>query len=255
MKKPRKNSLDQLINNLAVEFSKIPNFDLTQTDEDGNRLFNFVVTKFSEIQDFRILYQRYFIPSTNKAIVDAKKEIRSSFYKNLLNVTESQLKENHFDTIRLGYVGLFHKIENFTKDLLKEANLVFNNGKTGKDSIEKFFEKEYNFKFNNWHSNVWVHKINWISNCVKHYDGYPKKEPKYKYLEHLPENEKIRIEHNEFYKDIEYVANTYYQFKLSQVFSLAVFKMSKDEMNEDIMPEELKEKYAELEQKIKQIMI
>lgn len=255
MKKPRRNSIDQLINNLAVEFSRIPNFDLTQTDKDGNRLFNFVITKFSEIQDFRTLYQRYFIPSTNKAIADAKKEIRTSFYKNLLNITESQLKENYYDTIRLGYVGLFHKVENFTKDLLREANLVFNNGKTGKDSIENFFEKEYNFKFNNWYSDIWIYKINWISNCVKHYDGYPKKEPKYEYLKHLPENEKIRIDHKEFYKDIEYVANTFYQFKLSQVFSLAAFKMLKNDMNEEIMTEELNEKYADLEEKIKRIMI
>jgi hypothetical protein len=255
MKKTRKNNIDQLINKLAIEFSKIPNFDLTQTDEDGNRLFNFVVSKFSEIQDFRTLYQRYFIPSTNKAIVDAKKEIRSSFYKNLLNVTESQIMENHYDTIRLGYVGLFHKIENYIKDLLKEANLLYNNGKTGNNSIEEFFKKEYNFKFNNWYSDFWIQKINWISNCVKHYDGYPIKEPKYEYLKHLPENEKIRIDHKEFYKDIEYVANTFYQFKLSQVLSLAVFKMSKDDMNVDIMTEELKEKYSELEEKIKQIMI
>jgi hypothetical protein len=170
MKKTRKNNIDQLINKLAIEFSKIPNFDLTQTDEDGNRLFNFVVSKFSEIQDFRTLYQRYFIPSTNKAIVDAKKEIRSSFYKNLLNVTESQIMENHYDTIRLGYVGLFHKIENYIKDLLKEANLLYNNGKTGNNSIEEFFKKEYNFKFNNWYSDFWIQKINCISNCVKHYD-------------------------------------------------------------------------------------
>ena len=255
MKKARKNSLDQLINNLTVEFSKIPNFDLTQTDKDSNRLFNFIIAKFSEIQDFKTLYQRYFIPSTNKAIVDAKKELRTSFYKKILNVTDAQLKENYYDTIRLGYVGLFHKTENFTKDLLTEANLLFNNGRTGEESIEKFYKKEYDFKFNNWYSDICIHKINWISNCVKHYDGYPIKEPKYKYLEHLPESEKIKIEHKEFYKDIEYVANTFYQFKLSQILSLAVFKMSSDEINKDSLTKELKEKYSELEEKIKLIMI
>lgn len=254
MRKPKRNSLDHLIYNLTVEFSKIPNFDLTQTDDDANRLFNFVITKFSEIQDFKTLYKRYFIPSTNKAIVDAKKEIRASIYKKLLSVTESQLMENHHDTIRLGYVGLFHKVENFTKDLLKEANSVFNDGKAGQDSIEKFFEKEYNFKFNNWHADTVIHRINWVSNCVKHYDGYPIKKPKYPYLNHLPENEKIKIQDKEFYRDIEYVANTYYQLKLSQILCLAVFKMSKDDMNEGLMTDEQKEKYADIKTNVKQLM-
>lgn len=255
MKKGKQNKIDLLIVNLANEFSKIPNFDLTQTDADANRLFNFIITRFSDIQDYKTLYQRYYIPSTNKALVDTKKELKTSFYKKLLNISESQLKENYYDTIRLGYVGLFHKVENYVKDLLKEANLLFNDGKQGNDSIEKFFEKNYDFKFNNWYSDIWLHKINWICNCVKHYDGYPKKEPKYKYLEYLPEDEKIRINHDEFYKDIDYVANTFYQFKLSQIFSLAVFKMSKDDMNPEIMNDELTAKYNDLEDKIKKLMI
>ena len=115
-----------MIANLANEFSKIPNFDLTQTDADANRLFNFIITRFSDIQDYKTLYQRYFIPSTNKALVDTKKELKTSFYKKILNISDSQLKENYHDTIRLGYVGLFHKVENYVKDLLKEANLLFN---------------------------------------------------------------------------------------------------------------------------------
>ena len=90
MKKSKQNKIDQLIVNLANEFSKIPNFDLTQTDADANRLFNFIITRFSDIQDYKTLYQRYFIPSTNKALVDTKKEIRTSIYRNLININETQ---------------------------------------------------------------------------------------------------------------------------------------------------------------------
>ncbi len=254
MKKGKQNKIDQLIAHLASEFSKIPNFDLTQTDAHANRLFNFIITRFFEIQDYKTLYQRYFIPSTNKAIVDTKKELKNSFYKNIININESQLKENYYDTIRLGYVGLFHKVENYVKDLLKEVNFLFNDDKQGNDSIEKFFEKNYDFKFINWQSDVWLHKINWICNCVKHYDGYPKKKPKYKYLGYLPEEEKIRINHEEFFKDIDYVANTFYQFKLSQILSFAVFKISKDEMNTDTMTNELRARCIDLEEQIKILM-
>lgn len=254
MKKPRKNRIDLLIQNLSAEFSKIPNFELTQTDSKANRLFNFIIAKFSEIQDYKTLYQGYFIPSTNKAIVDARNEIKASFYRKILKVSEAQLKENYYDTIRLGYVGLFHKIENFVKDLLVEANLLFNDGKSADDSIENFYERTYKFKFTDWYADLWINKINWICNCVKHYDGYPKKEPKYKYLSHLPENEKIRINHDEFYKDIDYVVNSFYHLKLAQVFTLSLFKMFTDSRNEEIMPDDLKEKYLDLEQQIKHLM-
>lgn len=254
MKKIRRNKIDLLIENLSAEFSKIPNFELTQTDSDANRLFNFIIARFSEIQDFKTLYQGYFIPSTNKAIVDARNEIRASFYKKALNVSDSQLKENYYDTIRLGYVGLFHKIENYVKDLLVEANLLFNEGKSGDDSIEKFYDKNYKFKFTDWYADLWINKINWICNCVKHYDGYPKKEPKYKFLSHLPETEKIRINHDEFYKDIDYVVNTFYQLKLAQVFTLSLFKMVTDSKNDDTLNDELKEKYLDLERQMKQLM-
>lgn len=255
MKNQSKNRIDQLVVSLSEELSRIPNFELTRTDPDANRLFNLIVTKFSDIQDFKTLYKRYYIPAANRAIVDIRKELKTSIYVKVLSVTDTQLKENYYDTIRLGYVGLFHKVENYIKDLLKEVNILFNEGRTGSESIENFFEKNYKFKFNNWYSDIWINKINWICNCVKHYDGYPKKEPKFQYLRHLPENEKIKIEQEDFYKDIDYVIDTFYKIKLSQIFSLAVFKMATEDKNEDLMTDELRAKYLDLENKIKQIMI
>jgi len=254
MKNNRKNKIDILIERLSIEFAKIPNFELTQTDTEANKLFNFVMIRFSDIQDFKTLYQGYFIPSANKAIVDARNEIKSSYYRKIINISDFQLKENYYDTIRLGYVGLFHKIENFIKDLLIEANLIFNDGKSGTESIEKYYEKEYKFRFNDWHGDLTTNKINWICNCVKHYDGYPKKEPKYKYLEHLSENEKIRINHDEFYRDIDYIANTFYQLKLAQVLSFSVFKMLINNLNDFDNTEDFQEKYNEIERQIRQLM-
>lgn len=254
MKSQRSNRFDILVNNLSNEFSKIPNFELTQTDSDAKRLFNFVIAKFSEIQDYKTLYQRYFIPSANKAIVDARNEIKTSYYKKVINISDLQLKENYYDTIRLGYVGLFHKMENFIKDLLFEANLIYNEGRCCEDSIEKFYERRYKFKFNDWYSDIWTNKINWICNCVKHYDGYPKKEPKYKYLSHLSEEEKIRINHDEFFKDIDYIANKFFLFKLTQILSLSLFKMLIDTDKEELIVENFQEKFDALEQQVKQLM-
>ena len=252
MKKKKINKFDLLIGNLSHEFAKIPNFELTQTDQDANRIFNLVITKFSEIQDYKTLYKQYFIPATNKAIADSKKEINSSFYKKIININDDILKENYYEVIRLGYVGLFHKIENFVKDLLSEANIIFN--KESNISIEKFYEKEYNFKFKNWHSSYFIFKINWISNCVKHYGGYPLKEVKFDYLNKHPKDEKIKITHQEFFEDIDSVANTYFQTKLGEVMSLSLFKMFKDEHSEDDISDNFRSQYIELEETIKKII-
>jgi hypothetical protein len=237
MKKPKKNSIDVLIDRLANEFSNIPNFHLTQTDETGNRLFNYIISKLSEIYDYKALYCNYFIPQTNKAIVDSRNAIKKSFYRKIIKVTDSQLKENYYETIRLGYVGLFHKIENFVKGLLNEVNLTFNNGKTGKESIEQYFKDNYDFSFKNWHANSVVHRINWICNSVKHRDSFPNEDKNLVYLDYLPDNEKIKIEQKEFQKDIDFVANDYLKFKLTQILRLAQFKMLKDDLPENLSPE------------------
>ena len=67
MKKQKFNKIDQLITNMSIEFSKIPNFDLTQTDVDANRLFNLIIAKTSDLQDSKTIYQQCFIPATKKA--------------------------------------------------------------------------------------------------------------------------------------------------------------------------------------------
>lgn len=253
MKKPKKNSIDILIEKLASEFSKIPNFNLTQEDADGNRLFNFVITKYSEINDFKTLYRRYFIPKTNEAVVDAKNAIKKSFYRKIIKVTESQLKENYYETIRLGYVGLFHKIENFVKGLLAECNEIYNNGETGSESIEMYFKKKFEFKFTDWYASYITHKINWICNCVKHNDGYPNKEKDFKYLNHLPENEKIQIGHDEFYSDIDLIADSFFQFKLTQILTLSLYKMMMDEHGDNLDQFD-NDKLAEIEKNLEVLM-
>lgn len=256
MKNQNKNRIDQLIVSLSEELSRIPNFELTRTDPDANRMFNLIVTKFADIQDFKTLYKRYYIPATNRAIIDTRKELKTSIYVKVLSVTDTQLKENYYDTIRLGYVGLFHKIENYIKDLLKEVNQLFKELWNDTETIEKFYEKNYKYNFLNWYSDTEVNKINWICNCVKHYDGYPKKEPKFQNLRYLPEDEKIKIEQEDFFKDIDYVIDTFYRLKLSQIFALAVFKMATNDKveNENLMTDELRDKYQTLENKIKEIM-
>ncbi len=255
-KKQGANKLDTLIENLSKEFSKIPNFELTQTDSNANRVFNLVLRKFTEIHDFKTLFISYYIPSSNKAIVEAKREISNSSYRNLINISNEQLKENLYDTIRLGYVGLFHKIENFVNDILKETNRLYNKLEENENniSIEDFFKKNYNFKFNDWKRDRRIEKINWISNCVKHYDGFPLKEPKFEYFESFPENERLKISIEDFKEDIDYVINTFFKLKLAQIMSFGLFKITKTSIDSENMNEEMKKTLDKFEDNMKFIM-
>ncbi|OFX69671.1 MAG: hypothetical protein A2X12_01140 [Bacteroidetes bacterium GWE2_29_8] len=234
-----KNSIDSLIEYIKNVLSEIPNFKLVQTDPNASKLFNSIVAKYSDIQSFKTLYKMYYIPAANRAIIDTRKELKTSIYKKYIIITDDELKENYYETIRLGYVGLFHKIENFVKEMLVQANLILNIHKEEKDSIENYYKNNYKFTFNNWKEDPIIEKINWISNCEKHYDGFPLKEPN---LLNLPKYEKIKKVHEDFYKDIDYVAEIFYKNKLLEIFMLSSFKMIKDYISENTPTDEIKQK-------------
>ncbi|MDF1575372.1 MAG: hypothetical protein P1P86_09300 [Bacteroidales bacterium] len=246
MTKKKRNSIDLLIENLAQEFAKIPNFSLTQTGPEANRLFNFILKKASEINDFKGLFLQYYIPATNKAIVLAKKEMRNSFYKNLIQISEDELKENHYEIIRLGYVGLFTKIENFHKELIAEIDAAFNNEN---GDLELFVYEKFNYKVKNWHWDWTVKRINWISNRVKHNGGYPNEDPPIG-LKHLPKEQKIRISKEEFSKDLEYVATEYFKLLISIYSTFGMYKMIIDNSPDIEDEDEFKVKIKEFEESI-----
>jgi hypothetical protein len=252
--KQKSNWVDNLVVNLTSEFSKIPNFHLTQDDPDGNRLFNFIVGRFSEIHDFKTLFRRYYIPATNRAIVDAKKQIRNSRFKKIISITEEQSKENYYALIRLGYVGLFHKLESFINELCFEANLIFNTDEEECETIEEFALREYNWKPKDWYNDPFTHRINWIAICEKHYDGYPKKKPKYPHLQHLPEEDKIRIDQSDFYRDLEYVSDKYYLFRLRQIFTLGAYKNLMSSHENGALNQELEAQFIDLKLKMQSMM-
>ncbi|MXS71631.1 hypothetical protein GSF70_10420 [Flavobacteriaceae bacterium W22] len=202
----KKNPIDTLVENLVKQFSQIPDFSLTQDDPLGNKMFNFVVRYISEISAFKNLFVQYYLPASLRASHDFQKNLKSSKYKHLINITNEELKENYYETIRLGYVGAYHKYESYLKDLLNildeffkdldfENNFIDINSYL-KNIIEKDLLKTVNsFKISE--------KINWISNCVKHYNGFPIKQPIPINLQYFDHSRKIEIESSEFKEDLD----------------------------------------------------
>lgn len=201
----KQNSYDILMEKLTTEFSNIPNFGLTQTNEDVRKLFNITSYRMAEIVSYKNLVCSNFVPSVNKAIFDSKKEYRESKYKHLINIDEVDFSETLHETIRLSYVGLFHKIENFVNDVIVMTNALMKIGDEEKQEtdIMKWTKEHFGFRIKDWNDNIFFYKINWISNCVKHYDGFPTKKPKPLICEHFKESERMKIGVDEFKKDCD----------------------------------------------------
>lgn len=246
MKKKKINSLDLIIENLADNLGNIRNFELLQESQEGRRLFDLVVKSTAEMESFQSLFLNYYIPASNKSISDDWSQVSNSKYKHLLNITKDDLKDNLYETIRLGYVGLFHKYESYLKALVAAVNFLFKemNETSNLLPIEKYCQKEYGVNIFQSHNHFSItSKVNYISNCIKHYDSLPIKEPIHKDFMFLNKTKKIEIGRDEFKSDIERM-KIHCEVLLSQILSLGLKQSIEAKINnEDEMRAELKEKY------------
>lgn len=95
MKKPNQkyNPIDMLVQRLTENFAKVKDFDKLQESEEGKRLFDLIIKSTSEMENFQILFLNYYIPSANKSIADSWKQVSTSKYKHLLNISKEELKK------------------------------------------------------------------------------------------------------------------------------------------------------------------
>jgi len=219
-----KNRYDILIENLTIEFSRIKNFGLLQTDEKANRIFTFVIKRQAEILAFKTLFINYYLPAAAKSVADDLNEINKSKYKHLIQITREELKENYYETVRLGYIGMFHKYESYVNDLIVNAELLISELNEKNTSLETFLKDTFGFEIRKWHKSKNIQRINWISNSNKHFDGYPKKDYKPTEFENHPENEKLKLTKDDFIADTARLTE-HYNYMLQLVLNLAIYKM------------------------------
>ena len=224
MRKHRNNKFDLLVEKLMEEFSKIPNFDLTRTDSLTNLIFNKITFRIADISSYKELVCSHFIPATNKAIFESKKDIQNSKYKQYLKISEQDYKETLYETIRLSYVGLFHKLENYLNEVINITESIYGEIFDTEGTIEKWAKDNFDFKIKNWRQFLITHKINWISNCVKHKDGLPIKEPIPRIFENIDKSKRIELSKDEFKKDCELLIE-FYPFYLNLMNFFAQHKL------------------------------
>lgn len=222
MKKKNENIIDNLAERLSETFAEIKDFDKLQESEEGRRLFNLIMKCTSELENFQALFLNYYIPASNKSIADNWNQIRNSKYRHLINISKDDLKDNLYETIRLGYVGLFHKYESYLKILVEVVDFLLMelNEENNLICIEDYCKKEFSLNIFKSHDLFPITKrINYISNCIKHWDGYPVKKPIHLDFIYSNPNKKIQIEMDEFKSDIESF-KLHCQLLLSQIIMI-----------------------------------
>ncbi|UZT98930.1 hypothetical protein ODZ84_04995 [Chryseobacterium fluminis] len=237
MKKPKLNKFDLFVDKLIEGFSKLPNFDLTQRDELAHKLFNIVSYKIADISSYKELVTKHFIPATNKAVYDSKKDIENSKYRQYLDLKQIDFKETMYDTIRLSYVGLFHKLENYVNEVISVTEILFDEFYESEKTLNVWTKEHFDFNIRDWQQFNIVHKVNWVANCVKHRDSYPTKNPKPKGYQNINEEEKIRIDVHEFDQDCQLIIS-FLPIYLQLMFLFAQHKMFSEELNNNFDPED-----------------
>lgn len=264
MKKRSKKPLskfDLLVEHLIHEFTKIPNIDLLQKDEAANSLFNMMALRVADASSYKELVCAHFIPAVNKAITLSKQDFRQSKYGFLLDPKNLDFDETLYDTIRLAYVGLFHKLENYINELMTIPEKLYPDFQSSDMTVEKWVQERYNFKIRDWKRYFITDKINWICNCVKHYDGYPKKYPKPEGFILCNENEKLKLSPVDFKNDCEMLLH-FYPIFFNTIMLMSLAKNVFDKMipntgtlGEDNFSVQTQELLSSLDQKIESFMI
>lgn len=208
------NQFDTLVGNFIREFSKVENFHLMREDPVGKVAFDVIVFRVSDITTYKTLVCQGFVPSANRLIVKAKDDVRKSQYGKGVKIADEQYRETLHETIRLSYVGLFHKIEAFAKDVATMTDLILQESAGSDFSIKQHVKTHFGINdiTKCWQSFHDFHTVNWVANCVKHYDGYPLKEMVPRKYAYLKKEERMRLTKDDFESDCQAVIDFYPKF-------------------------------------------
>lgn len=142
------------------------------------------------------LYYEKFIPQAELLDGEANQEV--SKLQQDYGVEIDYENEAYYETIRFGYLALYHKLENCRKELLKTMLPVF---RLSDKEFKKKYEAYFKENFDKPRSGI-VYKFSWISDCTKHQNAIASERgnqpPNF---ENYPKGIKIKINKEEFKND------------------------------------------------------
>lgn len=200
-KKKQKNPVDEMLESIIEKIGNIPNIDMIQTDVLAKRMFEFSVKRFGGIINYKHQVNVIVLPALNRSGVETKNHIRNSQYKALQPLLMEEVEENTHEMMRILYTGVFHKYENFMRELVELSNEMVKD--LGRPEINKYAKDNFGQHLIDWQKSNAIYRINWLTNCIKHKDSFPVKDnPPIEYIM-LPHDKKIVITKDDFVKDID----------------------------------------------------
>lgn len=254
-KKKAYNPIDDLIEQLAEKFKAIPNIELVQTDSTAATMFDFAVRRFAGMQAYKTLIAKTVMPAVNKSNFEMKEYARKSIYRELAPQMMEEIEENFYEMVRLSYVGMFHKYENYVYELINLGEKMVK--QADKEGLTRYIREIFNFKFEDWLNSNITHRINWISNCIKHKDGYPVKEnPPIEFMI-VDAKRKIRLTKEQFISDVDVLLKQM-EFALVMMKTFVIHMIAFHERDNSYLSKEFIEKQEtqkkELEDKLKMLL-
>ncbi len=224
--KGKKKNIDNLLDLIISETIKADEKSNFLSSPKAVELFQSIIINRFEIQQMISLFSTEFLPRTSKLTHQTNQLWRKSRYKKYLTITDEHLRSNFYETVRLGYISIFHKYEGYVTQILPKFQEHFSESWGDGISLIKFAKKEFDIDLNkHWHITSKLKRINWIVNTCKHNNGYPN--PKYplEYKE-FKMGEKLKLTKKDFVDDAKYIE------ELSEKFNQLVLNICKFKSNE-----------------------
>lgn len=248
-KKIKTNYFDQIFDTVISESLKANSKTEFLSDEKAVKLYQYILTGLLEIKWIKDAFIKEYIPRANQLYFQYQKEWKYSKYRNSILLDDNLLKETINETIRLGYIGLFHKYESFINGLVFETNEFFKDLWNSPLSLDQYIKKEFDINIsNNWKLSKTLERINWICNSCKHYNGKPKKPIHPVYLLYN-EDEKMVFSKKEFQNDCDAIEK-YCEIILQFVNLLASYRLAIEENLDDEIFIEPTQKMIETKQNL-----
>jgi hypothetical protein len=197
-------SFDNRLENFILSLLEIEGLKDVLRDFSRGKLMWFQIRTIIELAKFKHTLTDVYIPHAIKVAKSTEKEIARSKYRHYLKSVD--LESNVQEIIRLGYVNLFHKLESYRDELVSLVNEQLKEREGIETDIKEYLKETFKFKIADLKRYPeTINRINWISNCVKHYGGYPKKNDPPLVYKDLDQSKKIHLLIDDLTEDIDFV--------------------------------------------------
>lgn len=205
LRNKKRNAVDSFLNTVVKETMKANDKSEFLSNPNAIDLYQSMILNRFEIRQMTELFRKEFLPKSAKLFNEERKAWMKSSYRKLFKITDEQLKSNYYETVRLGYISIFHKYEGYVILIIPKFEKQFNDSWDIKNNLIKFVKKEFNFQLDrHWTLTPRLERINWIVNSCKHFNGNPRPKGHDRYPE-FPKGEKLKLDKKSLLSDAKYI--------------------------------------------------